>query len=98
MEASVAIQVLPLGKEKESVLNIVDEVIYRIEKSGLNYEVGPFETTVEGDLDTLMDLIKDIQKIAISAGADELATYIKLFYRPEGGVLTIHEKVDKHRK
>ncbi len=98
MEASLAIQVLPFDVEQDKMLAIVDEVIAYIESKGLVYEVGAFETTIEGDLDQLVDIIRECQVIAGKAGAPQVASYMKLFYKPEGGVLGIHEKVDKHRK
>ena len=50
MNASVAIQVLPNVQDEEEVIRIVDEVIAYIRSTGLNYYVGPFETTIEGEL------------------------------------------------
>lgn len=54
MNTSVAIQVLPNVQDEEEVIRIVDEVIAYIRSTGLNYYVGPFETTIEGDYDQLM--------------------------------------------
>ena len=51
MNASVAIQVLPKADNDEELIRIVDEVIAYIRSTGLNYYVGPFETTIEGDYD-----------------------------------------------
>ena len=51
MNASVAIQVLPKVDTDEEVIRIVDEVIAYIESTGLNYYVGPCETSIEGDYD-----------------------------------------------
>ena len=59
MNASVAIQVLPNVQDEEEVIRIVDEVIAYIRSIGLNYYVGPFETTIEGDYDQLMDIVKE---------------------------------------
>ena len=59
MNASVAIQVLPNVQDEEEVIRIVDEVIAYIRSTGLNYYVGPFETTIEGDYDQLMDIVKE---------------------------------------
>ena len=48
MKASVAIQVLPDVPNEDELIRIVDEVIAYIKSTGLNYYVGPFETTIEG--------------------------------------------------
>jgi uncharacterized protein YqgV (UPF0045/DUF77 family) len=96
MEASVAIQSLPGVQDDEELCRIVDEVIAYIAGTGYNYFVGPFETTIEGPYDELMDIVKECQHIAIRAGAPSVLAYIKVDYRPEGDVLTIEKKVTKH--
>ena len=96
IECSVAIQVLP-GVEGERVLEIVDKVIEHIKSVGLRYYVGPFETTVEGDLDTLMDMVKQCQLICIREGAPHVMSYVKIAYCPQMGVWSIAEKTTKHR-
>ncbi len=96
-EASVAIQVLP-NVEGEEIIRIVDEVIAYIKSSGLNTYVGPFETTVEGDYDTLMDIVKECQLICIREGAPGVASYVKISLNPTAGVWTIEKKVKKHHE
>ena len=98
MEASVAIQSLPAAANDEELIRIVDEVIAYIASCGYNYYVGPFETTIEGPDDELMDIVKECQHIAIRAGAPSVLAYIKVDYRPEGDVLTIERKVTKHHQ
>ena len=97
MEASIAIQVLPKVESTEETIRIVDEVIAYIASTGLHYQVGAFETSIEGDFDTLMETIKQSQLIAIKSGASGVSSYIKIAYRPEGGVLGIEEKTKKHQ-
>ena len=99
MNASIAIQVLPKVDSDAEVVRIVDEVIAYIKNSGLNCYVGPFETTIEGDsYDQLMEIVAECQKVAIRAGAPSVSAYVKIVYKPEGGVLTIDEKVAKHHQ
>lgn len=95
--ASIAIQVLPKTGDTKSLIYVVDKVIEMIAKSGYNYEVGPFETTVEGDYDGLMDIVKKAQLICIEEGSESVMTYVKIFYFPNGDLLTIDEKTTKHR-
>lgn len=96
-EASLAIQILPSVADEAEIVRIVDEVIAYISGTGLNYVVGPFETTLEGDFETLCEVAKGCQLICIKAGAPGLAAYMKMFYNPSAGVLSIGEKVDKHQ-
>ena len=98
MNASVAIQVLPNVQDENEVIRIVDEVIAYIRSTGLNYYVGPFETTIEGDYDELMDIVKECQHVAEQAGCKAMSVYVKISYKPEGDVLTIEKKVSKHHQ
>lgn len=99
MQASVAIQVLPETHDDQELVRIVDCVIDYIKSTGLNYYVGPFETTIEGDnYDLLMDIVKECQHVAIRAGAPSVSAYVKVVYEPEGEILTIDQKVTKHHQ
>ena len=98
MNASVAIQVLPDTRDENELIRIVDEVIAYIKSTGLNCSVGPFETTIEGDYDQLMDIVKEFQKVAVNAGAKSVSAYVKVVYKPEGDVLTIEKKITKHHQ
>ena len=98
MEASVAIQSLPQVADDEELCRIVDEVIAYIAEQGYNYYVGPFEATIEGPYDELMEIVKGCQYIAIRAGAPSVAAYVKITYKPEGEVLSIDKKIGKYHK
>lgn len=99
MKASVAIQSLPQADNDQELVRVVDEVIDYIRSTGLNYYVGPFETTIEGDnYDQLMDIVKECQHVAVRAGAPKVSAYIKVVYEPEGEILTIDQKVTKHHQ
>lgn len=95
-EASIAIQVLPKAKNGKQSLKIIDDVIGFIKKQDVTYEVGPMETVMEGDLDQLLEIVRKIQYLAVKKGAEFLFSYIKIIYEPRG-VMTIREKVTKHR-
>ena len=75
---------------------IVDEVIAYIKSTGCHYEVGPFETVVEGEFDILMNIIKRCTEIPVELGAPAVKAYVKINHNPSG-VLTINEKIDKYR-
>ena len=98
MNANVAIQVLPNVTDDNEVVRIVDEVIDYIKSTGCKYYVGPSETSIEGDYEELMEIVKQCQYIAVKAGCSKVYTYVKITYAPEEKVLTIDEKVTKHHK
>jgi uncharacterized protein YqgV (UPF0045/DUF77 family) len=95
-EASLAIQVLPKTADRDEVIRIVDAVIAYIKSTGLTAFVGPFETTVEGGFDRLMDIARECQLICIREGAQAVSSYIKIAYNPGEGVWSIDKKTAKH--
>ena len=98
MSASIAIQVLPQVDSDAEVCRIVDQVIAYIKSTGLHHQVGPFETTIEGEsYDQLMDIVKECQHVAVRAGAPKVSAYVKVVYCPDGDILTIDQKIGKYQ-
>jgi uncharacterized protein YqgV (UPF0045/DUF77 family) len=96
IKSSVSFQVLPKTASDKKTIKIVDEVIAMIKKSGVNYEVGPMETTMEGDLKTLLKIVEKAQYICVKDGPKSVFTNVKIAYNPKG-VLTINQKIKKYR-
>jgi uncharacterized protein (TIGR00106 family) len=90
---NVAVQVLPLV---EDVYPVVDRAIAAIAASGVKYEVGPMETTMEGTLDELLEAAKAAHLACFEAGANRVVTIIKI--GDQTGGTTIEEKVGKYRR
>ena len=94
--ASIAFQVIP-NVPMEQVRPIVGKILDYIKGCGMTYFIGPYETTIDGDFDSLVKVLKDCQKLCIEAGAPSAMTYIKMVYKPTGGVWSIEEKTTKHQ-
>jgi uncharacterized protein (TIGR00106 family) len=91
---NVSVQVLPLVND---AYPIVDKAIKAIQASGVKYEVGPMETTMEGDnLDKLLDVAKTAHLACFEAGAGRVVTIIKIADALEG--TSIEAKVGKYRR
>jgi uncharacterized protein YqgV (UPF0045/DUF77 family) len=91
---NIGVQVLPLT---ENAIPIVDRAIEAIIASGLKYEVGPLETTIEGPFDAAWDAAKAAHLACIEAGAAHVVTIIKVADGAHGG-MTIEEKTGKWRE
>lgn len=91
---NVSLQVIPNVPE-EQIYPVVDKVIEMIAKSGVKYEVGPMETTMEGELDELLEIVKKAQKICTEEGAKRVVSVVKIDYKEEG--VTMDEKISKYR-
>ena len=93
-KVNLSLQVLPVVPDSE-IYYVVDQVIEMISQTGLEYVVGPFETSIEGELDELLDIVKRAQSICIAHGAERVVSIVKIDYKEEG--VTINEKVSKYR-
>ena len=91
---NVALQVLPKSKTREAY-DLVDDAIEVISRSGLKYQVCPFETVIEGPYNEIMELIEKVQSVCFGKGADELLVYVKIQNRKDSKV-TIEEKMKKY--
>ncbi len=92
---AVSFEVLPGGlAAKKDVYEAVDAAIAVVAQSGLRYKVSPMETTVEGEYDDVMALIKQAQEAVLAAGADRVFTFVKIDYNPQGS--SIDEKLAKY--
>jgi len=92
---NLSLQVLPVVEDSK-IYPVVDKVIEYIHGTGVKYEVGPMETNMEGELDTLLDIVKKAQEICVQEGAERVVSIVKIDYKSEG--VTINEKVHKYRK
>lgn len=91
---NLSLQIIPLVDE-ENVYHLVDKVIELIESSGVKYQVGPMETTMEGDLGHLLEIVKQAQQVCTDSGADRILSVVKIDYSSRG--VTIDEKVGKYQ-
>jgi len=85
VDALLSIQILPHTPGGESVIPYVDRAIDVIKASGLPYRVGPLETTIEGDLDRLLALVKAMNDAMIEAGCPSVISQVKIYFNPTEG-------------
>ena len=53
------------------------------------------ETTMEGNMDELLDIVKKAQEICVKEGAQRVISIVKIDYKPEG--VTMDEKIGRYR-
>lgn len=82
--ALLSIQIIPKTVNNESVIPYVDKAIAVIDRSGVKYRVGPLETTMEGELDLLLSIVKEMNEEMIAAGSPSVISQVKIAYHPEG--------------
>ena len=93
---NASIQILPVATEKHPY-EWVDEAIEIIRKSGLQYEVNAFATTIEGMYNEVMKVIGDINEHLNNRGCEEWITNLQIQIRSTKDI-TAGEKTMKHRQ
>lgn len=94
--ATVSFQCLPLTDlPREQLYAAVDRAIAVVAASGVPYQVGPMETTMEGDLDLLLDVVKRAHLACLEAGVPRVFTYVKIGSGKDTG--TMADKVAPYR-
>jgi uncharacterized protein YqgV (UPF0045/DUF77 family) len=92
---TVSFKVLPAGLAGlDETYAAVDRAIEVIQASGLKHVVGPSETTIEGEYDEVLAVIKQAQE-AVLAVAPRLFSQIGIDWNPDGS--TIDAKLAKYR-
>lgn len=92
----VSIQVIPKTRNGEDTIPFVDEAIKIIIESGLKYEVHPLETTIEGDLSTILQAITKVNNTMIEMGSFNVISQVKILYQPSG--ITMEDLTGKYRE
>lgn len=83
--ALVSIQIIPSTPGGASVLPFVDAAIDVIKKSGVPYRVSPLETTMEGDLPRLMEVVQEMNVVMTNMGCASVISQVKIYFNPQNG-------------
>ncbi|WP_217592424.1 thiamine-binding protein [Cohnella sp. GbtcB17] len=90
-QALLSIQILPKAAKPEDDTHLyVDRAIEIIKASGVAYRVGPLETTMEGDLDQLLDIVKEMNQAMFEKGSPSVLSQIKLLVHGSDGASMAH--------
>ncbi|MFD0696998.1 MTH1187 family thiamine-binding protein [Paenibacillus sp. GCM10027628] len=93
--ALVSIQILPKTKNNEDIIPYVDRAIEVIAKSGVKHLVSPLETTMEGELDQLLDIVKEMNEAMIEMGSTNVISQVKIYFNPSGA--SMDKLTEKYR-
>ena len=90
--AIVAVSISPVG-DGVSVSRHVTAALRVLEgQSGVHYRLDPMFTTLDGDLDEIFSLIRQMQEAVFAAGAVRVGTVIKIDDRRDR-VVSMDDKV-----
>ena len=94
--ALVSIQISPRTPDGGSVIPYVDRAIEIIQQSGVPYLVSPLETTMEGELTELLDIIVRMNEEMTRIGAPSVLSQVKIAYNPTEGA-SMERLIRKYR-
>lgn len=78
--------VTPLvGEEIKPFVNVAVE---EVKKAGLKYEVDAMGTTMEGDIDTIMDVVKKAHERVRQESHGRVMTELRIDDKPDGATIT----------
>ncbi len=78
MPVILEIHVAPLGKAGASMGDTVVETVKIAEAEGINYQIGPMGTSMEGDLDTLLRVARQMHEACFRMGYPRVITTIRI--------------------
>jgi uncharacterized protein (TIGR00106 family) len=93
---NASIQIVPVVQDRHPY-EWVDEAIAVIQQSGIKYEVGAFNTVLEGRYEDVMKVIDDVNEFLYFKGCNEWISNVQIQIRSNGDI-TANEKTDKFRQ
>ncbi|SNB48010.1 MTH1187 family thiamine-binding protein [Geobacter sp. DSM 9736] len=76
--AIVEVSITPLGTDTTGVSQYVAGCLKIVRKSGIPHQLTPMGTILEGELDQIFGLIREMQEATFAAGAIRVSTLIKI--------------------
>jgi len=76
--AVVEVSITPLGTATPSVSKYVAGCLKIVRESGINYQLTPMGTVLEGDIDAIFSLLRKMHESPFQAGAVRVSTLIKI--------------------
>ena len=91
--AVVEISVTPLGTASPSVSAYVAGCLKVVAASGLKYQLTPMGTVIEGNIDDILKVVRDMHEAPFAAGAVRVSTLLKIDDRRDRAEHTMAGKI-----
>ncbi len=76
--AVVEVSITPLGTASPGVSQYVAGCVRIVRESGLSYQLTPMGTIIEGELDDILRVIRQMHEAPFAAGAERVSTLVKI--------------------
>ncbi len=83
MAVLLQINIIPIGKEGASLSAALAEVLKVVEERNIQYQLGqyqlgPMSTVLEGELDTLLEVAREMHEVCFAQGYPRVVTSIRI--------------------
>ena len=92
--AVVEISVAPLGTATPGVSAFVAACVEVVAASGLEYQLTPMGTVIEGDIDAILPVLRKMHEVPFDKGAQRVSTLIKIDDRRDRQAHGLKGKID----
>lgn len=87
------ISVLPVGTPSSSISSYITDACKILEHRGLEYQVTPTCTVVEGELEQLLDVAREMHQAPFNNGVKRVVTSMTIDHRQDRA-MDLQEQVD----
>ena len=101
--AVVEVSIIPLGTASPSVSPFVAQAVKVLSKApNVKYELTPMGTVIEGDLEQVLNIVRDMHEAVFTAGARWVVTSIKIEARRDnplsgrGKLASLNRELKRH--
>jgi uncharacterized protein (TIGR00106 family) len=98
MSVVAEIALVPVGTGSSSISQLLADSVKVLEKHGLKYEVTSTGTNVEGDLDTILQAVREMDEVPFKGGADRVMMMIWLDDRRDKAISLEYEEESLKKK
>lgn len=92
MPVVAEIAMVPVGTCSPSMSQMLADSLQVLDTYGLIYEVTATGTNVEGDLDTILRAVKDMESVPFTAGAERVILMLRLDDRRDKPISLAYEE------
>jgi len=92
--AIVEVSIAPLGTTEPGVSAYVAGCLEVLRDSGLTYQLNAMGTVIEGDLDEILRVVRNMMEAPFASGAVRVSTLIKIDDRRDKPGSTMQAKID----
>ena len=91
--AIMEVSVVPVGTDSASLGDVVAETVRVAKRHGAKFALNAMGTNLEGDLDTLLKVAREMHEVCFNGGTQRVITVIKIDDRRDKD-LSMEYKVD----